>query len=147
MRFLQRSWWTAPLVSFNWIRALDLASESKYKAALKRLTLIEKLRGPNLSPMGGISAEYYLLKGHMLYCFDDDAASSDNFSAGIDELDRSDDYSAEEKKYLLAYASSCHPRLNLPIAPVGEIETIDLGSVRIGLKMIFPLETHPRWDE
>ena len=84
--------------------------------------------------------------GHILYSRGDDAAALEAFKAAIAELEEASGYSEEEKKYLLAYITGRHERLELPSAQGVKAGSIDLGAVRLGLKLYFPLEEQVKED-
>jgi hypothetical protein len=147
VKILKRSWWMAPIVSFHWLRAVDLAKGPDFDAALAKLQWISRIAGRGDSrPLGGMTAEYYALMGHILYSMGDDAAALEAFKAGIAELEEASGYSEEEKKYLLAYITGRHERLELPPAQGIKAGSIDLGAVRLGLKLYFPLEEQVKED-
>ena len=146
MKFLKLSWWTAPIAGFYWVRALDLAAGARHRDALAKLSRIPRLSGDRANPMGPITPEYYLLQAHLLFSLGDDNAASGSFDKAITTLNRSKDYSKEEKQYLLAYARSCHERLELPIKSKRDLGAIDLSAIRTSLKLTFPLKTHPDWE-
>jgi hypothetical protein len=147
VKILKRSWWMAPIVSFHWLKAVDLAKGSDFDAALAKLRRIRRIAGRgDPRPLGGMTTEYYALMGHILYSMGDDAAALEAFKAAIAELEEASGYSEEEKKYLLAYITGRHERLELPSAQGVNAGSIDLGAVRPGLKLYFPLEEQVKED-
>lgn len=147
MKILKRTWWMAPILSFHWLKAVDLAKGSDFDAALAKLRWIRRIVGRgDPRPLGGMTPEYYALMGHILYSIGDDTAALEAFKAAVTELEEASGYSGEEKKYLLAYIAGRHERLELPSAQEVKAGAIDLGAVRPGLKLHFPLEEQVKED-
>lgn len=147
LNILRLSWWLTPIISFNWVRARDFLVLSKYQETLSKLALIKRLRGPNISPMGQWTTEYYVLQGHAYYSLGQKDKAMESFETAFREMDNPNDYSSEDKKYLSAFMISCHQDLDFGMEHTVEIEQIDLDDIVGDLKLYFPLKSHPDWDK
>lgn len=140
------SWWLTPLISFNWVRARDLAIRGKYKKTLSRLKWIKRMRGPDIRPLGQWSAEFYTTQGHAQYELGQSDEARKSFESAFRELRKVDIYSRMEKSYLVWYILSAHPELDLEAPESMKLEEIDLDKIEPDLRNFYRLKAHPEWD-
>ena len=146
MNIFSLSWWMTPVISFNWVRARDLAVVSKYEECLTKLAFIQRLRGPDIRPMGQWTTEYYILQGHAFYCLGRKDRASYSFEKAFREMKKSNEYVEDEINYFSAYIISCHDDLDIENKIDIELEQIDLDTIEPELKMYYPLKIHPDWQ-
>jgi len=137
IRFLDRL-----RASICWVASLKLASKERYEEALQKLMTVDRIV-PN-------KIEVTLLKGFLYFATDKDESALLNLSSAWKMIDRSTQYSSEEKQYLQCYASFYGEKL----ADASAIEKypfevdytiVQLDKVRKSLKDNFPLRDHPHW--
>ncbi|HFD10965.1 MAG TPA: hypothetical protein ENJ32_00640 [Crenotrichaceae bacterium] len=131
----------------HWMRAQTFSHKKDFESSLKRLDKIEKLTSGDVQPMGGIYAEYATLRGHVLDGVGETQQAIELLQSGVRSARHSSNYNDDEKDYIQAYASIEHPDLSPPLKEVDEqmLEDIQLGNVRMEIKLCLPLFTHPRW--
>ena len=147
MKIFTKSFWCAPLIGVYWLKAQTLSHKKDYESALKRLNTIEKLTSKDAQPMGGIYAEYAALRGHVLSGLGEAEKAIELLQSGVRSARYSSNYNDNEKEYIQAYASIEHPELSPPLKQVTDemLEDIQLGDVRMDIKLCLPLFSHPRW--
>lgn len=146
MNFLRLSWWCTPLISYNWVRARDLATRGKYRKALRKLSSIRRMRGPNIRPLGQWTTEYYLTEGHCHYRLDQKNKARASLEAALAALKKADIYDLREQDYIRAYIQTTHPELELINIDSIDINGIDLDNIEPDLRNYYPLTAHPEWD-
>ena len=146
MNIFRLSWWLTPVISFNWVRARDLGVVSKHEECLTKLAFIQRLRGPDIRPMGQWTTEYYILQGHAFYSLGRKDRATTSFARAFQEMDKPNDYIEDDMNYLSAFIISCHEDLELENKNNIEIEQIDLDMIQSELKMYYPLKSHPDWE-
>ena len=147
MKIFTKTYWCAPLIGVYWLKAQTQSHKKEYKMSLKYLDKIQKLTSIDIQPMGGIYAEYALLRGHALHGLGEAEQAIEAMQGGLRAARHSTNYNDDEKDYLHAYASIEHPSLSPPLKEVSEdmLEDVSLGNVRMDAKLCLPLFSHPRW--
>ena len=145
MKYFRLSWWCTPIISFFWVRARDLSIQAKYQACLSKLARIKWMRGPDISPMGQWSAEYYILEGHSYYGLEQNNKAQTSLNQAVKILQGRTIYSDWEKDYLLAFIETAHPGLDFPADVKIDMNHIDLEYITNDMKNSFPLANHPNW--
>ena len=137
----------SPVVGVKWVKALELASNENYQAALGELDYLDEFyRGKNI--------EYHLLRGFLNYGLGDDIEAVRNFELSITLLRDTNRYNEDEKRYLLGYGTTLGRKALKAESDLSEstrfpkidISLIDLSKVSQSLRKTFPLTDHPHWE-
>lgn len=130
--------------SYYWVRALKYASSEEYVNALELIEKIEKE-----FPVKG---EIKLFKGYLYYALSDYEPAINYLTLSCNEIEESENYSADEKEYLKCYASvfglKCIEKLGreIPCCFQVDYDSISLNKISKELKNNFPLRLHPEWE-
>ncbi|MBX3431159.1 MAG: hypothetical protein KF779_16350 [Hyphomonadaceae bacterium] len=82
---------------------------------------------------------FKLLRLQQLYVLGQDDDASAEGPAAFELINGADDFSANERRYLTAYAKTL-------VRDAASYDDIDLAAVRDSLRANFPLRRHPRWS-
>jgi tetratricopeptide (TPR) repeat protein len=147
MKILKKSFWFAPFIGVHWLKAQTQSNKREYEGSLKRLDKIVKLSSSDAQPLGGIYAEYAVLRGHVLHALGKKEQAVKAFESGLRAARHSANYNEDEKDYLQAYASIEHADISPPLKQVSAemLEDIYLSGVRMDIKLCLPLFSHPNW--
>jgi hypothetical protein len=147
MKILTKTFWCAPLIGVYWLKAQTQSHKKQYALSLKYLNKIDAMTSGDTQPMGGIYAEYALIRGHVLHGLGKTQQAAQVMQNGLRAARHSANYNDEEKDYMQAYASMEHPDLSPPLKEVSEdmLADVVLGDVRMDIKLCLPLFIHPRW--
>jgi len=132
-------------VSYCWVKALRCASNEEYLDALELMENIE-----NIIPLKG---EMKLFKGFLHYALGEDKVATALLSASCNEIDESECYTENEKKYLKCYASvfglRCLEKTDSKTTSCFQVnyDLISLCKVSNALKNNYPLRLHPEWKD
>lgn len=130
---------TAPKYAYLWLKVRRLVADKQFVEALRLLEKIDSIK-PKICP------EFYLKRGFIYYATEQDSLAKSDFVDALDLIPQYKRYSAEDKKYLRAFATKYLAAIDRDYESE-ELADLQINQVDKILRKCFPLRGHPDWEE